>query len=154
MKTFLFLLLCLSTQLHPYSEAEIDQLKQEIIAARSKVYGWCSQEKLLNFIDLVLEVKPEVCVEIGAYGGASVLPVAYTLKFLKDGIIIAIDPWDFVECIRHLNPFKNEENWRTWLSIDMDIVYADFLICPFASPHSTQSASTAFIFPRCSGFTE
>jgi len=109
-----------------YTQGEIDRLRQEIVEARATVYGWCSPEKLHSFIDLVLEVKPELCVEIGAYGGASVLPVALTLKFLGDGMIVAIDPWDFFECIRYLDPFKYEEIWRTWLSIPMEVVDADF----------------------------
>lgn len=122
----LLLLICLVGLLHGYTQSEIDTLKKEIIAARTTIYGWCSHEKLLNFVDLVLEVKPDVCVEIGVYGGASLLPVAYTLKFLKHGIVIGIDPWDFIECIRGLDSIKYEGAWRTWLSIPMDVVYYDF----------------------------
>jgi len=124
-KTF-FLLICLSAHLYAYTDNDVDRLKKEIIAARTSVYGWCSQDKLLGFIDLVLEVKPDVCVEIGVYEGASFLPVALTLKFLGQGMAIAIDPWDFIECIRGLDSIKYEEEWRTWLSTPMDTVHSDF----------------------------
>ncbi len=126
MKRLIYFLVFACSGLMASSVAEIDRLKAEIAAARATIYGWCSAEKLQNFIDLTLEVKPQLCVEIGPYGGASFLPVAYTLKFLGEGMAIAIDPWDFVECIRHLDPFEHEESWRTWLSIPMDVVEHDF----------------------------
>jgi cephalosporin hydroxylase len=126
MLTILLVLTAVCSSLFSYSAADVERLKGEVVSARSTIYGWCTPEKLMNFIDLTLEVKPDLCVEIGPYGGASFLPVAYTLKFLGSGMAIAIDPWDFVECIRHLDPIEHEKSWRTWLSIPMDVVDADF----------------------------
>ena len=127
MKKILLILCCFSLQLYPYSQEEVAALKETVVLARKGAFGWCSTEKISSFIDLVLEVEPEICVEIGVYGGASILPVAYALKFLRNGIIVAIDPWDFVECVRHIDPVKDPQAWKTWLGVDMDVVHAEFL---------------------------
>ncbi|MGB7978582.1 MAG: class I SAM-dependent methyltransferase [Chlamydiales bacterium] len=105
----------------------VDELKFAICDALPEIWGWCSQEKALNFIDLVLEVKPKVCVEIGVFGGASLLPVASALNYLGEGIAVAIDPWDKIECIRYLDPDKNTKDLRWWAHQNMDHIYFGFL---------------------------
>ncbi|MFI5334316.1 MAG: hypothetical protein ACHQT8_04015, partial [Chlamydiales bacterium] len=46
------------------AETEVDALKQRVCNVLPHLEGWCSKEKALNFIDLVLDVQPKVCVEI------------------------------------------------------------------------------------------
>ena len=77
-----------------HADSEIDELKKQVCLVLPSLEGWCSREKALNFIDLVLEVKPQVCVEIGVFGGSSLFPVASALKHRGEGIVIGIDPWD------------------------------------------------------------
>lgn len=79
MKWYVALLILMHSSLHSYTAADVERLKAEVMSARATIYGWCTPEKVMNFIDLTLEVKPDLCVEIGPYGGASFLPVAYTL---------------------------------------------------------------------------
>lgn len=60
--------------------------------------GWCPAEKARQMAGLVLMVKPRVVVEIGVYGGKSLLPQAAALRHLHKqgqprGIIWGIDPW-------------------------------------------------------------
>src|SRR3989344_2401302 len=55
--------------------------------------SWCSKEKINLLMDLVYLTKPKVCVEVGAFTGSSVLPVAVTLRLLQSGEIYAIDAW-------------------------------------------------------------
>ena len=78
-------------------------------------------------IDLVLEVEPEVCVEIGVFGGGSVYPVAETLKFLGKGTIICIDPWDKIECIKYYDPLVDQVNLKWWGSLNMNRIYGSYL---------------------------
>ncbi len=105
----------------------VDDLKKEVCDNISDIRGWCSQEKALHFIDLVLEVKPQLCVEIGVYAGASIYPVASALQFLGKGIVIAIDPWDIIECIRYLDPDIHRTDLKWWVRQNMDNVYFEFL---------------------------
>jgi hypothetical protein len=103
-------------------------LKVHVCAHLPYLHGWCSKEKALNFIDLVLQVKPQVCVEIGAFGGSSVLPVAYALKLLNKGIVIGIDPWDKIEVLKYFDPKEDAKNIEYWDKfVDFDNIYHSYL---------------------------
>lgn len=91
------------------------------------MYGWCSQEKAEIFMNLVLKEKPKVCVELGAFTGASVLPVATALKLLGDGIIYCIDPWDRLEAIQHFDPVKDRVLIDSWSQVNFERIYGLFL---------------------------
>ncbi len=107
------------------SDKSINQLKQNVSRNLPEFYGWCSQEKAINFIDLVLEVKPKVCVEIGVFGGASLFPVASTLKFLDQGVVYGIDPWDNAENLRQFDPADTTNiNW--WKKVNFNSIYTSF----------------------------
>lgn len=123
MKKYLFLF-CVFSALYADS---LEELKESVCDNFQEIWGWCSKEKALNFIDLVLEVKPQVCVEIGVFGGASLYPVASALKFLGQGVVIAIDPWDKIECIRYLDPDRDKTDLKWWAHQNMDHIYFGFL---------------------------
>lgn len=105
------------------SEVSGIEMKKRVCSILPNLRGWCSQEKALHFIDLVLETEPDVCVEIGVFGGASLFPVASALKYLEHGVVIAIDPWDTFECIKYLDPIENQADLEWWGELDMDYVY-------------------------------
>lgn len=105
----------------------VEDFKKEVCENVKEIAGWCSCEKATSFIDLVLEVKPRVCVEIGVYTGASLYPVAAALQYLSQGVVIAIDPWDKIECIRYFDPDKDRAHLKWWAHINMDHVYFGFL---------------------------
>jgi cephalosporin hydroxylase len=96
-----------------------DLLKYNALRLTHSVYGWCSDEKALAFVDLVLDVKPDVCVEIGVSGGASLFPVALALKSLGKGIAIGIDPWDNVESARGYDPETEAADYGFWSTVDV-----------------------------------
>jgi len=56
-------------------------------------WGWCTIDKALAMAESILETKPVQCVEIGVYGGKSLIPCALALSELKHGHILGIDPW-------------------------------------------------------------
>lgn len=89
--------------------------------------GWCSKEKALNFFDLVIQVNPQVCVEIGVFAGKSVYPVACALKYLGQGTVIGIDPWDNYECIRYYDPIEDHANLHWWNSVDMEKIHYSYI---------------------------
>lgn len=69
------------------------KIKQQGFAYMDLVDGWCSQKKAGFLIDLILKVEPERILEIGVWGGKSLIPMAYALKMNGHGMIYGIDPW-------------------------------------------------------------
>lgn len=107
--------------------SEEDELKQEVCNILPSLHGWCSQEKAIHFIDLILKVRPKVCVEIGVFAGASIYPVASALKLLNHGVVIAIDPWSPTESLKNLDPHLDQHHIHWWKNIDYNQVYSSYL---------------------------
>ncbi len=105
----------------------VDDLKRRVSEGLPRFYGWSTKEKAMSFIDLVLEVEPDVCVEIGVFGGRSLFPVAATLKHLGKGIVIGIDPWSLDEVIPYFDPKKDEAHIAWWSKLNFDQVYLSYL---------------------------
>lgn len=56
--------------------------------------GWCTHQKASILLDIMLAHKPRKVVEIGVWGGKSLIPMAYYQKRVdRGGIVIGIDPW-------------------------------------------------------------
>lgn len=76
----------------------ISQLKVRVKHAMEPVTGWCTADKWNMLIDLIymknnLADRPLNIVEIGVWGGKSLLPMAFALKEIGRGKISGIDPW-------------------------------------------------------------
>lgn len=108
-------------------DPQVLELKQHVASVIPTLQGWCTQEKAAAFIDLILEIKPEVCVEIGVYAGSSLFPVASALQFLDHGIVIGIDAWDKLECIKHFDPNDDEAHLNWWGKLNIDAFYYLYL---------------------------
>ncbi len=109
-----------------YAQKKEDALKDYVCNILPSLEGWCSREKALNFIDLVLEVKPNLCVEIGVFGGASLFPVASALKFLGKGIIVGIDPWERSENVKYYHPIEDHVDFKWWSTLDFNYIYDSY----------------------------
>lgn len=125
MKKLLFILITFVSVLK--ADESVTILKEYVCRELPWIQGWCSQEKAENFIDLILEVKPDVCVEIGIYGGSSIFPAASALKFLGKGTLIGIDPWDKFECIKYYDPVEDEVNLKWWGSLNLDYIHYTYV---------------------------
>ena len=124
-KCFLFLFLSLSTLLMGVN-ISWNTYKKGILHKQKSIAGWCCQEKAEKLMDLIYEIHPKVCVEIGVFGGSSVYPMASALSFQEDGIIYAIDPWSTEECLRGTVPGNRNYEW--WSKLDLEAIYQKFLI--------------------------
>ncbi len=71
-----------------------EKVKQLSFRAMDVLEGWCTKKKASVLIDLVLMAQPETIVEIGVFGGKSLIPMAYALKENGRGKIYGIDPWE------------------------------------------------------------
>lgn len=95
-------------------------LHEHVLSILPSIQGWCTPPKATAMMNLILEHKPTVCVEIGVFGGSSLVPQAYALKELGAGIVYGIDPWrkdDSLECM------TNEANKNWWSKINYEDVY-------------------------------
>ena len=103
---------------NPKEEAGFKELKA---AVKEQLAGsWCSKEKTDLLMDVVYITRPAVCVEIGAFTGSSVLPVAAALQYLGKGKIYAIDAWSNEEAVRYLDLDDPNRNW--WSTVDLQVV--------------------------------
>lgn len=98
--------------------------KLEIYRNASGLQGWCSVEKMSVLIDLILQEKLRIIVEIGVFGGKSLIPMAEALKINQEGKVFGIDPWSPVEALWGI---KNRENRIFWGQIEYQEIYEDLL---------------------------
>lgn len=69
------------------------QFKKQVLSKIKELDGWCSDKKASFLMDFVLKKRPTIAVEIGVYGGKSLIPVAFAMKYNGHGKIYGIDPW-------------------------------------------------------------
>lgn len=89
-------------------------VKQQAFQAMKELEGWCSQHKAGILIDLILAMKPQTIVEIGVFGGKSLVPMAYALRANNKGIAFGIDPWSNIQSIQGMDGVNKD--W--WYSVD------------------------------------
>ncbi|HUD01938.1 MAG TPA: class I SAM-dependent methyltransferase [Rhabdochlamydiaceae bacterium] len=99
-------------------------VKQEAFGFMNHLTGWCTERKASTLIDIILKIRPLKIVEIGVYGGRSVVPMACALKALGEGTVYGIDPWDNREAtVGVMNP----DNLNYWSTIDLQGIKRDLL---------------------------
>ena len=89
----------------------LPQVKKNAIELMRQLDGWCSNEKACFLIDLIYKANPKIIVEIGVWGGKSLVPMAYALKCLEEGVIYGIDPWTSEESVKWVENEVNKEFW-------------------------------------------
>lgn len=104
--------------------------KQKALEFMNQCTGWCPLEKGAFLVDLVLKSQPGVIVEIGVWGGKSLVPMAYALKANGHGIAYGIDPWDSNESAQWITEEVNKEFWQRadhlWVLNDLQRKIAHF----------------------------
>jgi predicted O-methyltransferase YrrM len=81
---------------------------------------WCSLHKAGWIFDKVIESKPELCVEIGVYGGGSFFAFAFALKGLGKGKLVGIDPWTCESALQGIGD-------DVAMQIDFESIYSHFM---------------------------
>lgn len=93
-----------------------EPIKRTIEQDIPKMEGWTTPERCVEMAELILETKPKLCVEIGTFGGRTLVAQALALKENGAGTIYGIDPWR----VEHALEGENEAN-RTWWSKNVDL---------------------------------
>ena len=93
------------------SEELVELIKTETHQYMHYTDGWCSPFKADILIDIIVRDRPSVILEIGVWGGKSLLPMAGTLKKLGQGTIFGIDPWDTDASLEGSEELINIQFW-------------------------------------------
>jgi predicted O-methyltransferase YrrM len=89
-------------------------LKLEAFDAMDELEGWCTKNKAAILMDLIFMLNPKIIVEIGVWGGKSLIPMTYALKCSENSKIYGIDPWDNAKSIEGMEGIHYE--W--WSNVD------------------------------------
>lgn len=101
----------------------MSNLHARIAALVPKMDGWCSVEKANDLALAVIKLRGAVSVEIGVWGGRSLLPIAMAHQEQDFGVAWAIDPWTNAASVEH----QNEANAGWWGKVDHEMIYQRFL---------------------------
>ncbi len=91
------------------------KVKRQAFEIMKGLEGWCAEDKASILIDLIMKMKPNTIVEIGVFGGKSLVPMACALKANQNGVIYGIDPWDPAAS---LEAVLNQDNRHYWSIVD------------------------------------
>jgi hypothetical protein len=94
-----------------------------ILDAEEKLVGWCSREKAIVIARTVLQERPLVCVEIGVFGGRSLVPCAAALQYAGVGAIYGIEAWSPNVATENATNNGNDE-W--WSKVDFSGIKREF----------------------------
>jgi len=97
-----------------------EKLNQYFANVHNTLHGWCTEEKARKMVDLVLMLRPTLCVEVGVWGGRSLYPTALALQCTGSGTITGIDPWS-PEASLEGEASVAEKEW--WGSMDHESMY-------------------------------
>jgi len=86
--------------------------------------GWATREKCELIHGLVTESKPDLCVEIGVFGGRSLIAAADALRSNGRGVIYGIDPWEPGPALEGSNDKVNDD-W--WSKLDYKFILSSFI---------------------------
>lgn len=95
------------------------RFKQTALYAMKQLQGWCSEYKASTLMDLVWFMRPQTVVEIGVFGGKSLVPMAFAVKALNNGgVVYGIDPWSSIASAEG----QDGDNKDYWGTLDHDAI--------------------------------
>lgn len=97
-----------------------DKIKNQAFSIMDHLQGWCSHKKAGILIDIILKINPDKVLEIGVWGGKSLVPMASALKSLGKGKVYGIDPWSSQESVKYV---MNDSNLAYWSHTDHEAVF-------------------------------
>lgn len=100
-----------------------EHAKEEALYAMEHLHGWCTKSKASILIDLVFLANAEKVVEVGVWGGKSLIPMAFALQNMGNGKIYGIDPWSPAASIIGMTDVNKD--W--WETADHELVYQDLV---------------------------
>lgn len=94
------------------AEAAMSQRARSVIeASATQLEGWCSSAKAAMLFALVREYQPITAVEIGIYGGRSIVPIALALQENRAGTVTGIETWTTAGSTKFRTNIANDFHW-------------------------------------------
>lgn len=94
-----------------------------IDAVLPSLQGWCEPEKAHALAAAVIAFKPTRIVEVGVFGGRSLIPMALACQANGKGVVIGIDPWTNAAAVDGYDGANRD--W--WATVDLERVYREFV---------------------------
>ncbi len=115
---------CFSESLFSRLQAQKNRkAKTKALSCMAGVDGWCTEEKASILMDLLFLKRPQKVVEIGVWGGKSLIPLAIALNQNQRGVIYGIDPWK-----TDASTFQLEgDHLEWWNEVDHERIYNGFM---------------------------
>lgn len=95
-------------------------LREKIAATNPRLLGWCSEEKAIAMAEMIVQYQPLTVVEIGVFGGRSMIAMAMACAYVNRGRVYGIDPWTRDDA---LDSVQEKANVEWWGKLDYEGVY-------------------------------
>jgi predicted O-methyltransferase YrrM len=99
------------------------ELFQRIATEHAQITGWCPAQKAFDLAAAVIALRPQIVVELGVWGGKSLIPMALACEAVGTGHVIAVDPWAAKESVVGYDAVNAD--W--WGQQDHESVYRSFV---------------------------
>jgi Methyltransferase domain len=77
----------------------LEEYAKRIDEKLTSLPGWCTYDKAKRIMRVAAQSGADRCVELGVYGGRSLVAIALGLKSTGKGIVDGIDSWDPKDCL-------------------------------------------------------
>jgi hypothetical protein len=105
-------------------EANLMKFVNGLVMKIHPLYGWSSYEKGQRLALLAIDMDASLIVEVGVFGGRSLLPMALGCQFKGSGTVYGIDPWSKDAALEGKNESENNEWWGN--VVDLELIYNSF----------------------------
>jgi Methyltransferase domain len=85
--------------------------------------GWCDLPKALTLASVILATRPKLTVEVGVFGGRSLIPMAMAVHETLCGFVWAVDPWSAPKS----SAGQDAQNAEWWSKCDHEMIYTNYL---------------------------
>lgn len=99
-----------------------EQLFHRIATVLPTIQGWCELDKAFAMASAVLTLRPRVTVEIGVYGGRSLIPMAMAAEVCECGTVIGVDPWAAAASVDGMD--QANKDW--WGGLNHEAIFQHF----------------------------
>lgn len=87
--------------------------------------GWATVEKALAMYDLIEREKPNLVVELGVFGGRSLIPQAIAVQNNGSGIVVGVDPWRLAPVLEGNLAAADADWWSK--NVNLDEIHRGFV---------------------------
>lgn len=90
------------------------------------VDGWCTPDKAIDLVNIVLDRRPTLVVESGIFGGRSLFAMAMAVKENGHGTVWGVDPWSVEAALEGEESQANREWWTK--NVELEKIYHSFVL--------------------------